>query len=74
LNNRKMLKGIADGSLKMTMRRLSKNLQTVEKRNCRDEHEENFREVESIKNVVSQIFNACTVECTEAEFMKVQFR
>jgi nucleoid DNA-binding protein len=68
-----MLKGIADGSLKKKMRRLSKNLQTVEKRNVRDEQEEIFREGESIKNVVSQIFNACTVECTEAEFMRVQF-
>ncbi len=56
------------------MRRLSKNLQTVEKRNGRDEQEENFREGESITNVVSQIFNACTVECREAEFMRVQFR
>jgi hypothetical protein len=69
-----MLKGIADGSLKKKMRRLSKNPQTVEKRNGRDEQEESFREGESIKNVVSQIFNACTVECTEAEFMRVQLR
>jgi hypothetical protein len=69
-----MLKGITDGSLKKKMRRLSKNLQTLEKRNGRDEQEDNFREGESIKNVVSQICTACTVECTEAEFMRVQFR
>ncbi len=56
------------------MRRLSKNLQTVEKRNGRDEQEENFREGESIKNVISQIFSACAVECTEAEFMRVHIR
>jgi hypothetical protein len=44
-----------------------------QKRNGRDK-QENFRKGESIKNVISQIFSACTVECTEAELMKVQFR
>ena len=44
-----MLKGIADGSLKKKMRRLSKNLQTVEKRNGRDEQEENFEKVKVLR-------------------------
>ncbi len=49
MNNRKMLKGIADGSLKKKMRRLSKNLQTLEKRKVEMNKKKTFEKVKVLR-------------------------